>query len=156
MDPYAHRNSRASDSGGGNVTSTLQNFTEIDNFSEPGLPFAAKQAWNKGWEWRGDAIYFPGALSAVDIRLRYWSFAPDFVAPSTTAFSAQLVPILRCQDAFSNRIAAEFAKARGDMDGSSFTRDAEAAELILVSRENPNVIAANTPPPAPVIVGGPQ
>lgn len=135
------------------ISGGTRNFLEMDDLSESGLPLAQKQAWNKAWEWRGDAIYFPGATSATDIRLRYWSYAADFVPAATTPFANQTVPILRCQDALSNYICAEVAAARGDIDSKRFADDAETATLILVGRENPAVIAANTPPPNPFAGG---
>lgn len=122
------------------------NFLEMEDFTEQGLPLIAQQNWNKAWEWRGDAIYMPGALMAFDLRMRYWSYAADFVASGTTPFANQTVPIMRCSDALANFIAAEVARPRGDIDGKQFTADGEAAALILVSRENPNAGAVPAPP----------
>ena len=134
-------------------------YLDMDNLSDSGIPLGPKEAWNKFYSWRNETVYMPGALSVIDLHLQYWGFAADFVPASTTAFASQVVPIMRCQDCLSNYIAAEWCRARGDIDGKQFTTDAESEAMILVGRENPAVYAANIPPPAPIPLpnpGGPQ
>ena len=92
-----------------------------------GLPAVPKIALNKSWEWRNGAIYMPGATVITDIRIRYAGSFADFVAPGTTAFTAQYVPILRALNPFAWFICSEVAKARGDTDSQSFDIAAQNA-----------------------------
>lgn len=92
-----------------------------------GLPGVPKLTLNKVWEWRNGKIYMPGATGLTDIRLRYAAFYADFVAPGTTAFTAQNVPILRSLNAFAWFICSEAAKSRGDLDAGDFDSKAQLA-----------------------------
>ena len=123
-------------------------YTKMD-FLPDGIPPMPKDSINRVWTWRNERIYMPGSLTQEDFWLRYWSYAPDFVAASTTAFSAQPVPIARCADAFSAYLCAEIAGARGDLDAKGFTAAGEAACLVLVARENPLVLSQAEPAPPP-------
>ena len=120
------------------------------DFLPAGLPLIPKRSWNNLWTWRNETVWIPGSLVSMDLWIRYWSFAVDFVAASTTAFSAQKVPIMRCQDAFALYLVAEISGPRGDAGVQGLVAEAEAAATILVSRENPSVLAAAqqaAPPP---------
>jgi hypothetical protein len=77
-----------------------------------GLPMQQKQNRNIAWEWRGDAIYAPGALVTVDWRIRYRAWLSDIVDVGTTRWWNQPFPIMRCQDAMTLLLCAEFAQAR--------------------------------------------
>lgn len=100
-----------------------------------GLPDYPKLPWNHFWEWREDAIYMPGATIAVDIRLRYAAYLPDFIASATTPFASQVVPIMRCKNAFAYYIAAEVTGPRADPDAPTFTAAAEQAARLIFNRE---------------------
>ena len=113
-----------------------------------GLPLVPKGVWNKIWDWRNDTIWLPGTVQPQDLHLFYYSFLADFIANTTTAFSAQKVPILRCSDAFSAYIAKEMSMARGDADYQQFIVEAENAATALVARENP-AVAIQEPPASP-------
>lgn len=93
---------------------------DIPNMTQmvDGLPMQMKQQRNGCWEWRGDAIYFPGALVTVDFRVRYRLLLPDILDSGTTRWFQQTVPLMRCQDALAWWICAEFASARA-ADGNT-------------------------------------
>ena len=99
--------------------------------ANPGNGPTARDALNRLWEWRNETIYLPGATGATDIRMRYAAYAPDFVAPGTTAFTAQTVPIMRSLNSFAWFLCGEIARPRADMDAGQFDQYAmEAAEQI--------------------------
>ncbi len=106
-------------------------YLQMDQIKD-GMPAVPKLALNKSWEWRNGAIYMPGATVITDIRLRYAAFYADFVAPGTTAFSAQPVPIVRSLNAFAWFICAEVAKARADMDAGDFEQKGQLAARYII------------------------
>jgi hypothetical protein len=97
---------------------TMAQFTEVKPAND-GLPDNVKTNYLGLWEWRQNAVYFPGALIMRDIRVRYASYLADIQSSGTA-----LVPIIRCADALANYVAAEFAFSRGSPDavavGNSF------------------------------------
>jgi hypothetical protein len=105
-------------------------FFDMDRLDN-GLPAIPKIARNKTWEWRNGALYLPGATQFTDLRLRYAGLAPDFVPSTTTAFSLQLIPIVRSANAFAWFIAGEVAKARGDLDAGDFEQKGQIAAKYL-------------------------
>ena len=114
-----------------------------------GLPAVPKLALNKSWEWRNGAIYIPGATVIVDLRVRYAAFYAGFVAPGTTAFSAQMVPIVQSLNAFAWFICAEVAKPRGDLDAGDFEAKGQQAARFIVELDpsQQRTINAEIPPP---------
>ena len=96
-----------------------------------GLPAIPKLALNKSWEWRNGTIYMPGAIVITDIRMRFAAFLADFVAPGTTPFASQPVPVLRALNPFAWLICSEVAKSRGDLDAAQFDQAAEDALMQL-------------------------
>jgi hypothetical protein len=100
-----------------------------------GLPGRPKQIWNGMWEWRANAIYFPGTLQVVDFRLLYARYLGDFVDSGNEQWFERRVPVPRCQDAFSLYICAEIANTREDMDADVWTAKAESAARLLCNRE---------------------
>lgn len=88
-----------------------------------GLQSQIKWIYNGQWEWRNDAIYFPGAVRTVDFRIRFQAYLPDFVDVGTTRWWQQPVPIMRCDDPLSWWICSEFAAARA--------ADGDASEQML-------------------------
>ena len=104
-------------------TAPTGSFFPMDRMDN-GLPGVAKQALNKSWEWRSGSIYMPGATAITDLRIRYAGYFPNFVAPSTTAFSAQPIPIVRSLNALAWFICSEVSKARADVDNAEFDQKA--------------------------------
>lgn len=91
-------------------------FPRVDNPNmtccTDGLPMLPKQQRNGCWEWRGDTIYAPGATVTVDWRIRYRAYLQDIKDVGNVRWWNQVVPIMRCQDALSALVCAEFASAR--------------------------------------------
>lgn len=94
-----------------------------------GLPGGQKMAWNGCWEWRSNRIYFPGALQVLDFRILYQRYLGDFVDSGNVQWFQQLVPLQRCQDAFSLYICSEFRP------GGGWLEKAESAARLLCNRE---------------------
>lgn len=94
-------------------TATQNQFTSMHPTND-GLPDNVKTNYLNLWEWRNNAIYMPGALIGRDVRIRYASYLPDIASNGTA-----LVPIIRCADALSNYVAAEFAFSRGSAEANA-------------------------------------
>jgi len=90
-----------------------------------GLPDCQKTAWNRFFEWREDAIYMPGSLYSMDLRVEYAAYLQDFITVGPVYWYQQPVPIMRCRSALANYIAAEASWARDDVDAQSFVDQAE-------------------------------
>ncbi len=120
------------------------------DFVHGALPRIPKNGLGRLWTWMDEAIWLIGTTNPVDLWIRYWSYAPDFVASGSTpplvTFPNQPVPIMRALDAFSLYLAAEIATPRGDMTAQALLTAADAAATILVGRENPAVL----PPAQPI------
>lgn len=78
-----------------------------------GLPTPSKWTLNRIWEWRGDAIYFPGSLNVEDIRVRYFRFKKDFQDIGNVRWFNQEIEIMRGSDSLSWFICYEVASSRG-------------------------------------------
>jgi hypothetical protein len=110
-----------------------------------GLPQGYKIPWNRYFEWREDAIYMPGSVSSMDIRVEYAAFIPDFLVtnnvlgnpnsiPAITP-ATMTVPIMRCQSSLANYICAEAAMGRDDVDVQSFVSAAESDAKMVWNTE---------------------
>lgn len=60
---------------------------------------------NGKWEWRGDALYLPGATQTTDLLFRYVRFLPAFPDPNyfvaETPWFKQIVPVPACSSALA-------------------------------------------------------
>ena len=75
-----------------------------------GLP-ACQQVDRMGqWETRQNAIWMPGALVAIDLRMRCFITIPDFLSPIAIDFSTTYVPILNCQNVVVAKMLILYAK----------------------------------------------
>lgn len=97
-----------------------------------GLPMGQKQQRNFGWEWKQDAIFFPGAIINVDFRIRFRAYLSDIVdtvaTNVTTRWFNQPFPVMRSSDAMTWWVCAEFAAARAaDGDATEQMMAAAAA-----------------------------
>jgi hypothetical protein len=77
-----------------------------------GLKSRVKTSYNRWWDWREDAIYFPGSLLNMDLRIAYCAFLTDLVVIDGS-FSLTPVPIMRCADALAYYSAGIFVMPRG-------------------------------------------
>lgn len=101
-----------------------------------GIPAIAKRTGNYSWEWRNDAIYMPGSMFPMDLRIRYAKYLPDFVTVGSTPWYALPVTIARCSDALSLYICAEVSRARPDLElVDDFAGEAEAAASLIFNRD---------------------
>jgi hypothetical protein len=109
------------------VAGTQFRFPDVDNpnmrVMVDGLQSFPKYQLNGQWEWRGDAIYFPGTTAAVDFRIRYRAYLPDIDNAGATRWFQQPVPVMRCVDPMAWWVCAEFAAAR--------SADGDASEQML-------------------------
>jgi hypothetical protein len=71
-----------------------------------------KGSYNRFFDWRDDAIYFPGSLLPMDLRISYASYLADLVVVNG-AFGATPVPIMRSADALAYYTAGIFVAPRG-------------------------------------------
>jgi hypothetical protein len=74
-----------------------------------GLPPRQQCSRMGQYEWRGNAMWMPGALEAVDLRLRCKITIPDILG-SSIVFPDTYVPILDSQDAIVDRMLVLYAR----------------------------------------------
>ena len=80
------------------------------------------------WEWRGDAIWFPGASQSLDLRIRYKRIMQDpFPAGNTP------IPIIRCAVALAYLTVEIFAAGRGSTMLPAFNLEKEDAIKQIVN-----------------------
>jgi hypothetical protein len=87
--------------------------TALDFFPLTEAPdgLAPRQQTNtmRQYEWRGNAMWMPGALEPVDLRLRSKITLPDILGSSLN-FATTYVPILDAQDAIVDRMMVYYAR----------------------------------------------
>lgn len=105
-----------------------------DNFSpmqddtyQGGLPSRTQSGALLEWEWRQDELCFVGALSDVEIRLRYRASLSDIVDGTST------ILIRNSQDCLAYYTAAMAAGARGSPQAEQWASAAEDALENLIS-----------------------
>jgi hypothetical protein len=84
-----------------------------------------KGSRNRYWDWRNDAVYFPGSILQMDLRVRYSSYLPDIVNGGT--FATTVIPILRSAESLAYYAASEFVNPRGGVLGTTFEAKGDAA-----------------------------
>lgn len=119
-----------------NSLPAAQNFRMMDPTLN-GIPTnGPKQSRNLNWDWRDDQLCFPGTTVVWDLRIRCLTFLPDFpVNGIGEIITTTPVPIVDCLDPFSNLIAVEFSRARGDLDTAAFASAADMGIAALYSRD---------------------
>jgi hypothetical protein len=75
-----------------------------------GLPPVGQTNCMGQWESRQNAIWMPGALVPIDIRMRCRITFPDFLNPATLDFATTTVPIQGCQNAVVAKMVILYAK----------------------------------------------
>jgi hypothetical protein len=78
------------------------------------------------WEWRTDGIWMHGATGYMDIRLRYVLTFAD-LAFSSINWETTYVPILDCQEAVADKIAALYCSRLGGAALADARLDAKAS-----------------------------
>lgn len=64
------------------------------------------------FEWRIDKLFFRGALTSRDLRIRYAGVFPQFFTPSLS-FTTTFIPIMDCEDAVAYITSVILARALG-------------------------------------------
>jgi hypothetical protein len=99
-------------------------FLEEMNQTDDGL----RNYLSSRYDWREDALYFNGRNVLTDLWIRYSSFRPALTLDDPT----QLVPLMRCENSLSARVAYEFANMRGAAQAASLATLADA-EFDMIS-----------------------
>lgn len=91
-----------------------------------GIPRYQKQPYNGTWQWKQDAIFFPGATYSMDFWVYYRNYLPDAtdVAASARWWDSP-VQIMRCQDPLAWWVCREYAVS---MSVDPNTNDTAAAK----------------------------
>jgi len=82
------------------------------------------------WEWRGNSIWFNGAVQSRDVRIRYIGSLASLSA-SSIDWSATYVPIPDCQEAVADKIAVRYARRLGSPQVQDLTQQADRSMLRL-------------------------
>lgn len=104
-------------------------------FQLDGLPSRQRQSWNGMWEWRENAIYMPGSLMSMDLRVRYARYLPDFTMQGSVQWYQQPMGIMYCLNAMADYICHTFCKARGDQGADDFLKSAQGEADIIFNRD---------------------
>jgi hypothetical protein len=109
-----------------------------------GIGSQVKQSRNYEWQWRGNAIWMPGATVPMDIRIEYSQAFPDFEQEGSLPWYLVQIPISRAADALAWFLCAEVAasvQGNPDIDPQNtltpelFGGRGAAAAQLLVSRD---------------------
>ncbi len=87
---------------------------DFQPMSQPrqGLPSRMQSIFNGEWEWRQDAICFPGSLQTMDFQIRYQGRLPAlYTAGVNTATT--YIPINDCEDVTAAYIIKQLAMRQG-------------------------------------------
>ena len=75
-----------------------------------GLPGCNQGNSMSVWEMRQNAIWMPGALVSIDLRIRCRITFPDFLSPATIDFSTAYVPIISSRNAIAAKMLVQYAQ----------------------------------------------
>lgn len=103
------------------LNGTQNEFGKMKEALEP-LPPTNQVQWLGTWEWRGDAIWMPGAITSRDIRLRYISRFVD-VATLNTLWTNLFVPILDSEEAVADKIALRYSRRLASAESQALIPD---------------------------------
>ncbi len=118
------------------VTGQNALFCQIGQWLD-GMPSVAATPYNQVWDWRNDRLYFTGANTELDLRIRYANYIGDFIEANGLPWYAQTVPVVRALDSLSLYVCAEIAGSRPDLelDTVTFMQAAEAAAKLITNRD---------------------
>lgn len=74
-----------------------------------GMSRYAKSPYNGQWEWKQDAIFFPGATYSVDFWIYYRNYLPDATDVASVRWWNEPAQIMRCQDPLAWWVCREYA-----------------------------------------------
>jgi hypothetical protein len=106
-----------------------------NEFSEMNQSFGALRPRNqvnalRDWEWRGNAIWFNGAIQSRDIRMRYQNAIASLAAASVD-WSQTFIPIPDCQEAVADTIAVRYGRRLGSTQMPDLMAQQKASILEL-------------------------
>jgi hypothetical protein len=107
------------------MSSTNDQFQSVHE-AQSGLPSQLQGNVFGLWEYRGDALWFPGAITTRDIRLRYYAALP--IVDPNSDFTQTSITILDSTDCLALMVAAMYSAARGGLGAG--TLEAKAATEI--------------------------
>lgn len=90
-----------------------------------GIPRYPKESYNGTWQWKQDAIFFPGSTYSMDFWIYYRNYLPDATDVSgNSRWWNQPVQIMRCQDPLAWWVCREYAVSMsvdpsGDADSAA-------------------------------------
>jgi hypothetical protein len=107
----------------------------VNPFSEMKQSYGALRPRNQvnalvDWEWRGNAIWFNGAIQSRDIRMRYIAAIASLAAASVD-WSQTFIPIADCQEAVADKIAVRYARRLGSTQVADLVQQADRSMLRL-------------------------
>lgn len=111
------------------TTDSLAPMTQTPN----GLPPRNQVDRFSEWEYRNGAIYFVGATTARDIRIRYVSLFPTNLTP--TNFSTTYIPVLDSDDYLAYRTAEKIALSLGNPQVSATLKGESDAAIFALKNE---------------------
>lgn len=97
--------------------------------SEFGLPSRNQTFCLNEWEWRGDALWFVGALCSVTIRMRFLARFPTFFSPDLD-FTTTQIPVFDCEEAVAAKTAFKISRALNGMTPDTTALQQEAMEAM--------------------------
>ena len=100
-----------------------------------GLPPRAGFFNFRYWEFRGNAIYLPGAIQSNLLRIRYIPALPLLIQPKSDTEPYPQIPLARAGTALAYLVAAEFAEIRNAANAVSLRAKSDA-ELEILSNKS--------------------
>jgi len=111
------------------LTGTPAEFSQMRQSTGPLQPrnqvFALRD-----WEFRGNAVWFNGAIQSRDVRMRYIGSLASLAAPSID-WSMTFVPIPDCQEAVADKIAVRYGRRLGSAQIQDLVTQADRSMLRL-------------------------
>ena len=111
------------------LTGTVNSFSEMRQSSGALRP-RNQVSHLQDWEWRGNAIYFNGAILSRDVRIRYIGSLAS-LAISSANWSETYIPIPDCQEAVADKIAVRYARRLGSPQVADLNQQADRSMLRL-------------------------
>lgn len=84
----------------------------------------------RDWEFRGNAIWFNGAIQSRDVRLRYIASLASLAA-SSIDWAQTFIPIPDCHEAVSDKIAVRYGRRLGSAQIADLVQQADRSMLRL-------------------------
>jgi hypothetical protein len=113
---------------GERITGSQSRFNKM-GMANDHLPFVQKGPYNTWWLWENQALYMPGSIYSMDLRMELAIYIPDFETVGSVEWFQQPVPP-RWKTALAYYICDEVVQAREDLAGTFTTKAEEAARRL--------------------------